>query len=91
MSRAKALRELHWTYRSIGRELNCSDHKAWDLVHRAEPPRKKRRSFNPVRVTVDLTAKKLLATIPPDDRDTTGRLCGDPVKGRSALDRRTAK
>jgi hypothetical protein len=31
-----------------------------------------------------------LAEIPDDDRSITARLCGDPLKGRSALDRRRA-
>lgn len=30
----------------------------------------------------------LLAAIPPDTRDLTARFCGDPLPGRSALDRR---
>lgn len=29
-----------------------------------------------------------LAEIPPDTRSLTGRICGDPIPGRSALDRR---
>jgi len=29
-----------------------------------------------------------LAEIPPDTRTTTARICGDPLPGRSALDRR---
>lgn len=31
-----------------------------------------------------------LAEIPPDRRDLTSRFCGDPLPGRSALDRRRA-
>ena len=34
------------------------------------------------------TVKKLLAEIPEDTRDYTGRHFGDPLPGRSALDRR---
>lgn len=32
-----------------------------------------------------------LREIPSDTRDLTGRICGDPLKGRSALDKRLAK
>lgn len=35
-------------------------------------------------------AEQLLAQIPPDTRDFTARLCGDPRPGRSALDQRQA-
>lgn len=31
---------------------------------------------------------ELLKLVPPDTRDLTGVLCGDPLPGRSALDRR---
>jgi len=32
-------------------------------------------------------AKKLLRQIPPDTRSLTARIAGDPLKGRSALDK----
>ncbi len=32
-------------------------------------------------------AQRLFRQIPPDTRDLTGRLLGDPIPGRSALDR----
>jgi hypothetical protein len=32
---------------------------------------------------------KKLAEIPPDTRDLTAKICGDPLPGRSALDRTT--
>lgn len=35
----------------------------------------------------DAEAERLLRAIPADTRDLTGRLCGDPLPGRSALDR----
>lgn len=31
---------------------------------------------------------KAISTIPQDTRDLTGRLCGDPLPGRSAMDRK---
>lgn len=38
-----------------------------------------------------LTAAEVLARIPPDTRDLTGRLLGDPLPGRSALDKRAGR
>lgn len=35
-----------------------------------------------------IMAEKLMREIPEDNRDLTGRLCGDPLPGRSALDAR---
>jgi hypothetical protein len=35
-------------------------------------------------------AERLLREVPPDTRDLTSRICGDPVKGRRAIDRRQA-
>lgn len=36
---------------------------------------------------VDEQARRLMAFIPRDTRSLTGRVCGDPLPGRSALDR----
>lgn len=33
-------------------------------------------------------AERRLREVPPDTRDLTARICGDPLPGRSALDRR---
>ena len=44
------------------------------------------RSLNPP--DEDVAAR--LAEIPPDTRDLTAQVFGDPLPGRSALDRRTA-
>lgn len=38
--------------------------------------------------SVDEAARRLQAQIPEDTRDITARFCGDPLPGRSALDRR---
>lgn len=32
--------------------------------------------------------RKMVLSIPADTRDVTGQVCGDPLPGRSALDRR---
>jgi hypothetical protein len=39
-------------------------------------------------VEIDATATSLRSLILHDARDLTARLCGDPLPGRSALDRR---
>lgn len=41
----------------------------------------------PERVTID-EWRRLLREIPKDTRDLTARICGDPLPGRSELDRR---
>ena len=35
-------------------------------------------------------AMRLMARIPQDTRDLTARICGDPLPGRRAIDRRSA-
>ena len=50
----------------------------------------KARSFNHVpemRVSDKADGERLLREVPADTRDLTGRLCGDPLPGRAALDR----
>lgn len=39
---------------------------------------------------VDIDAAELKKSIPNDTRDLTARICGDPIPGRSALDRRAS-
>jgi hypothetical protein len=36
-------------------------------------------------------AERLLREVPPDTRDLTSRICGDPVVGRRALDARRGR
>lgn len=38
-------------------------------------------------VNLEQDAGRLMRQVPRDTRDLTGRLCGDPLPGRSALDR----
>lgn len=50
----------------------------------------KARSFNHVpdmRVSDKADGERLLREVPADTRDLTGRICGDPLPGRAALDR----
>jgi hypothetical protein len=38
-----------------------------------------------------LEAERMLAELPPDTRGLTARICGDPIPGRSALDRKAGR
>lgn len=51
------------------------------------PARAKVESFRPSAEQVD----RLRRLIPPDTRDITGVLCGDPLPTRSALDKRMGR
>ena len=57
---------------------------------RPQPPIMRRLKINPpvpwLRVSNDERVRRL-AAVPPDTRSLTGRVCGDPLPGRSALDR----
>jgi hypothetical protein len=53
--------------------------KKWERSHTAGFAR-----FRPTPAEL----RALARAIPPDTRDVTARLCGDPLPGRSALDRR---
>lgn len=60
--------------------------------------RLRKRLGNPVqrekpqslRVAVKADAERAFAQVPPDTRDLTARIFGDPLPGRSALDQREA-
>jgi hypothetical protein len=38
-----------------------------------------------------LEAERMLAELPPDTRGLTAKICGDPIRGRSALDRKVGR
>lgn len=48
-----------------------------------------RHSYNNTqhRARLDADAAKLIAEVPPDNRTLTQRILGDPLPGRSALDK----
>lgn len=83
----RRMRRQKLPFSVIGQRLGVTKRRAQELFHRTSPVGNPgRRAF---RDTVDRDAAKMLAAVPPDDRDTTARQFGDPLKGRSALDRRT--
>ena len=47
-------------------------------------------TYSAGKLNPDMVAARL-AEIPPDDRSLTGRLMGDPLRGRSALSKATTK
>lgn len=51
-------------------------------------PSRKTARENATAVSVKEDAAARLAEVPKDDRSLTARMFGDPLKGRSALDRR---
>lgn len=63
--------------------------KAWLLARRREKGLPTVINLSTRRETI-ADAKRQLAALPPDTRDFTARLFGDPPPGRSALDRKRA-
>lgn len=101
--RVAELRQAGKTWTEIGKELGVDGttaHIAVDpeyaAVRRARINHRRRekseitpemRRAGDRRVSED-DAKVALASIPADTRDLTARMLGDPLPGRSALDRR---
>ena len=97
---AKRLRALGWSYARIAANIGC--HPESLRRHCAEGFKEKpsrraeraptpfRRSFATQHSATREAIEARLAEIPEDARDLTGRICGDPLPGRSALDRRGA-
>lgn len=46
------------------------------------------RDFGPDRFAANRDGEVLLSKVPSDTRGLTARMCGDPLPGRSALDRK---
>lgn len=96
---ATRLRALGWSYARIADNIGChpeSLRRHCDTAFKEKPSRAERaptpfrRSFaNQHSATRDAIEARL-AEIPEDTRSLTGRICGDPLPGRSALDRRGA-
>lgn len=61
-------------------------HRNAEKDRRIMPPRSYRRTQAMVITSVIRDAERLMAQIPHDTRQLTGRICGDPLPGRSALD-----
>ncbi len=87
-------KRLGSTYSTVRRALDA--HYARKQRERARERREnpKPPSDKPARNTESMLSRlkresdfiKLAAEIPKDSRSVTGRLCGDPLPGRSALD-----
>lgn len=71
--------ELGFRYHSTIREACMRDRKYDDDTFT--------RGINSTR----LQAERLMDEIPHDTRDLTARVCGDPLPGRSALDKMRAE
>lgn len=96
--RATELRAAGWSCGRIAKELGVSCGcliKGWLDEGYAERKRQVARIYRekgrtvPLRVDkrgISEEAERLLAAIPPDTRDLTARLCGDPLPGRRAID-----
>lgn len=78
------LREMGWTYRRIADALGMSTSGVDYLLNPT------RRTTKTDTLNVGPTAEELrerFRAIPKDTRDLTSKICGDPLPGRSALDR----
>lgn len=102
VTEGRRLRDEGMPINRIARELGVGDewirrrlipghrekaNAAWRADHPPTGPSKvKIEPYRPKKDEVD----RLRASIPKDTRDFTQRFCGDPLPGRSALDRRRA-
>lgn len=99
--RAIAMRKAGHTDREIARALGfkCGDTiREWlDPQYRVLRRRRAREAkqgiprglaTNKSTISTESDAVRLAARIPPDTRDLTARLCGDPLPGRRAIDMR---
>jgi len=67
--------------------VNEARHKREANEAKYLPPRKTARE-NATAINIKQDAAARLAEVPADTRSLTGRLAGDPLPGRSALDKR---
>jgi len=83
---AQRLRAAGKSYREISEALGVSETSVRRMVGTLEVYRAANYG-QAERADDKAAAKKLLRQIPPDTRSLTARIAGDPLKGRSALDR----
>lgn len=83
IAEVKRLRAAGIPVRAIVRKTGVSK----TAVYRALSPRKTPPQAAANNGDPRLDARKLLRQIPPDTRGLTARIAGDPLKGRSALDK----
>lgn len=89
-ARAAQMRANGMSVKEIGQILGCSP----GAVLRWTTPGYRDRQNASSRLRIEyqapqwkLDAERLLKAIPPDTRDLTGRICGDPLPGRRAIDK----
>jgi orotate phosphoribosyltransferase-like protein len=97
----KAMRQRGMSWEAAGAELGISGNTARSWIDKDYMEMRNRRARDcrvvpgfalrdiPSEINTRDDALARLALIPEDTRDTTARICGDPLPGRSALDRRT--
>ena len=99
VAKAKELREAGYLFTEIGERLGFNDTTiiAWLSPERARKREedRRRRDYTYVHNVVERKPSEAdymarLAEIPPDTRNLSQRLMGEPVPGRSALDRKQA-
>lgn len=99
---AGKLREAGWRYENISEIFGCHPDtvRTWVSSKYAEGRKRRQQrvredmrrlmSEHPTprapSSAIERDAMSLVADIPPDTRDLTGRICGDPLPGRRALD-----
>jgi len=83
---AQRLRAAGKSYREISEALGVSETSVRRMVGTLEVFRVGDRRYGE-RSEEKVAAAKLLKLIPPDTRSLTARIAGDPLKGRSALDK----
>lgn len=94
--KARVLRAKGWSYLRIADVVGCApeslrrhcDPTAAERIRDSRENQKLGRTFN--RADMVVMREEFLARIseiPPDTRDLTGRLMGDPIPGRRAIDR----
>jgi hypothetical protein len=94
---AKQMREAGWQYQGIALVMGVrgTTIRCWiDPEYRKKTNELHRKRWRRLQVQTDVVVRKyeaadadqLAKQIPPDTRDLTARLCGDPVPGRRAID-----
>ncbi len=101
-AKARELRALGWSYLRISSVIGCApeslrrhcDPTAAARIRDSradetpEPKRKAGRQFvRNIYAAARADFEARIAEIPPDTRDLTGRLMGDPIPGRRAIDK----
>lgn len=84
---AQYLRSKRMTLREIGAALGVSESSVRRMLGTLESARIVDRRYTE-RADDKAEAMRLLRKVPPDTRSLTARIAGDPLPGRSALDRR---